>query len=116
MQTTIALEEMSFFAYHGYYDIEQKIGHHYTLDIEVYIDCADDVDLGDTVNYEDLYSICADVMNNPQRLLETIISSIQTRCMERFPHIQGGKITLRKHQPQLGGQVKHASVSKQWKI
>lgn len=35
---TISLEGLEFFAYHGFYDEEQKVGNKYSLDITIHTD------------------------------------------------------------------------------
>ena len=51
----IALEGMEFFAFHGFYDEEQKIGNKYGVDLYLTTDlkrAATSDDLHETVNYE----------------------------------------------------------------
>ncbi|MDH4460827.1 MAG: dihydroneopterin aldolase, partial [Flectobacillus sp.] len=69
----IALEGLEFFAYHGYYEEEQKIGNRYQVDIQITTDfseAAEEDKLGGTVNYEDLYRIIASIMKDKIKLLE----------------------------------------------
>ena len=54
----ITLEGLEFFAFHGYYDEEQKIGNKYGVDItvETTLEKAQTDDkLSETIDYEELY-------------------------------------------------------------
>jgi len=57
--TTIALEGMHFFAYHGYYAEERIVGNQFIIDVYVDVDTFDSQDdnIDDTVNYEVIYDI-----------------------------------------------------------
>jgi len=64
MKTKVALHGMKFYAFHGYYDFERRIGSNYVVDIdtEVHIDGDPHDQIDETVNYEDLYQICKKYM------------------------------------------------------
>jgi hypothetical protein len=64
----IKLEGMSFYAHHGYYTHERTRGNNYMVDItlETKIDkAALEDDLHYTINYEVIYRICNDIMEQP---------------------------------------------------
>lgn len=108
----VALEGLEFFAYHGFYEEERKIGNRYGLDIEV--DCdflagATADELSGTVNYETLYRIAREEMEQPSKLLEHVAHRILTRIKKSFTGIGQVKVVIRKFNPPLGG-VCHASV------
>ena len=65
----IALEGMKFYAYHGVYEAEQKIGTDYMVDVYVQTVIAaaaasDKVEA--TVNYESVFQICKMEMSRPR--------------------------------------------------
>ena len=109
----IALEGMQFYAYHGVYPEEQKIGTDYIVD--VYIDTfvdkpAGSEELKDTINYETVYLICEAVMRHPAKLIETVASRISLGIKNNWGFIKEMKVRVRKMNPPLGGIVKAAYV------
>lgn len=66
--TRIGLEGMEFFAFHGYYEAERKMGNTYQLDVFVTLknELKGTEDIWDTVNYEHIYDICKIDMEKPR--------------------------------------------------
>jgi len=67
----ITLEGLEFFAYHGYYDEEQKIGNKYSVDLTVYADLSEaaaEDKLSKTINYETLYNLVLAEIKKSARL------------------------------------------------
>jgi dihydroneopterin aldolase len=110
---TIALEGMHFYAYHGFYEEEQIIGNHYTVDVYITTPIARAAaadDLFSTVNYETVYFMCQSEMRRPTKLLETLAQSIADRLQGHFDHAQRVRVRVRKMNPPLGGRVDSAYV------
>ena len=102
----ITLEGLEFFAFHGYYDEEQKIGNKYGVDItiETTLERAQEDDkLSETVNYEELYRIILEEMNKPSRLLEKIGGRIIQAVFDHFPSVSFVEIQISKFNPPIGG-------------
>ncbi len=112
MKTTVAIKGAEFHAYHGYYEQERKTGNTFIIDAEVELKTFDSSDdnIGDTVNYEKLFNVCASEMDNTQKLLETVVFNIITRFKVEFSNVSGGKVKMEKLGPQLGGKVAKAVV------
>lgn len=113
MTTKVALKGAEFYAFHGYYKEEQKAGNVFIINAEVVIsdfDSTDD-DIGDTVNYENLYAICKEEMNHPQKLLETVVLKIINQIKSQFSYVQSGEVSLEKIQPQMGGKIEKAVIT-----
>jgi 7,8-dihydroneopterin aldolase/epimerase/oxygenase len=111
--TNIALEGMAFYSHHGYYTHERKRGNNYLMDIKVTYDmeaAADSDDLEKSLNYEELYAICQEEMNNPRHLIESVAKSIVTKVRSAFPEIMLVHVRLEKLKPELGGAVAKAVV------
>jgi 7,8-dihydroneopterin aldolase/epimerase/oxygenase len=111
--TTIHLEDMHFFAHHGFYEEEQVVGNHFLLNVAVQIDASlasKTDDLFQTLNYETIYEICKMVMNEPVRLLETICERITIGLKHQFQYIQQVRVTVKKQHPPVGGYAKHSFV------
>lgn len=114
----IALEGMEFFAFHGYYDEEQKIGNKYGVDLYINTDlqaAGTSDNLHQTVNYEVLYRVVAEEMRAPARLLEHVGHRVMDRVLEEFPHIDAVKVKVSKFNPPLGGICHRARVTLQRK-
>jgi dihydroneopterin aldolase len=110
----IALEGMEFFAFHGYYDEEQKIGNKYGVDLYIETNlqsAATSDDLHETVNYETLYNIVLDQMKIPARLLEHIGHRIIEKVQAKFPKVKSVKVKIYKFNPPLGGICHRAMVT-----
>ena len=110
---------MKFYAHHGYYEEERKMGAYFILDVSVEVDFSQagkNDQLADTVNYENIYTICKEVMLIPVKLLEHVVSKIEAKLIEDHPNIQGVNIVLKKLNPPLGGAVhfSQVSISKQY--
>ncbi len=109
----IAIEGMKFYAYHGFYDEEQKIGRYYEVD--VYVDtnfdkAAQADNLYDTINYETIYLIAKIEMSKPTRLLETIAVRIKDSLKNKFGNIQKIKVRISKLNPPMGGEIERVYI------
>jgi len=110
----ISLEGLEFFAYHGYYDEEQKMGNKYSIDIAITADlnrAAQEDRLSLTVNYEVVYTIIADVMKIKHRLLEHIAYKIIEAVKVQFPEIQQITVNVSKFNPPIGGVCERSKIS-----
>lgn len=110
----VSLEGLEFFAFHGYYDEEQRIGNKYGVDItvEVPLDKAGENDkLSQTMNYEDLYAIIRAEMKKPSRLLENIGNRIIKSVFDQFPLVTAIDVTISKFNPPIGGICRRAYVT-----
>jgi dihydroneopterin aldolase len=111
---TIALEGLEFFSYHGFYAEEQKIGNRYSVDVTITVDfeqAAIDDRLSETVNYEKVYQIVAEVMRQSHKLLEHIAHSIIRQLRERYPQIEAIEVGVSKFNPPVGGVAARARVT-----
>lgn len=108
----VALQEMRFFAYHGFYPQEQIIGNEFLLDIETEMDVTGkgDEDISLTVNYERLFEIASEEMRKPRKLLETVAYSILEKIRMEFLSVKSIRIALRKLNPPVAGEVRNSLV------
>jgi 7,8-dihydroneopterin aldolase/epimerase/oxygenase len=109
----ISLEGMEFFAYHGYYDEEQKIGNKYSIDLTIETDlskAANTDKLSNTISYEELYEQVKQVMLQKHRLLEHVGQRIIERIQKTYPQIVSVKVAVSKHNPPIGGICERARV------
>lgn len=109
----IALEGMKFFAYHGVYEAERRIGTDFIVDVFVQTAILPAVltdELEATVNYETVYQICRMEMDKPRNLIESVLHGIIKRMKQQFPRMMALKVRVRKMNPPLGGRVESAWV------
>jgi 7,8-dihydroneopterin aldolase/epimerase/oxygenase len=111
---TVSLEGIEFFAYHGFYEEERKLGNKYSVDITVSLDiteAASTDDLQGTVNYEELYDIIRHEMLTPSRLLENIAYRIIDRTYEAYPDVEWVEVSISKFNPPLGGICHRSKIT-----
>ena len=114
MLYTIRLQEMEFRAYHGCYDLEQKVGNRFTVDLRIVTELGqvaaeDSVELA--VNYLTVYEVVREVMTHTQRTIERVAMNIIEALKERFPQIEQVTCTVAKLAPPLGGKLHSVSVT-----
>ena len=110
----ISLEGLEFFAYHGYYDEEQKIGNKYAVDLSVYADlseAANEDKLPKTINYETLYNIVLGEIQKSARLLEHIAQRIISATFEELSEVKKIEVSVSKFNPPVGGMCNRAKVT-----
>jgi dihydroneopterin aldolase len=112
MKTKVAIKGAEFFAFHGFYNEERKAGNTFLIDAEVTLQSydANDDDIADTVNYEQLYTITKEEMHKTQKLLETVVLNIINRFKNELPNIVSATVRMEKIAPQLGGKVAKSVV------
>ena len=111
---TIALEGLEFFAYHGFFDEEQRIGNKYSVDIVVTADLSEAARrdrLSDTVDYGELYKITLGVMQRKARLLEHIALSIIEDIRIRYLDLDTVEVSVSKFNPPIGGVCHRAKIT-----
>ncbi|TAE00956.1 MAG: dihydroneopterin aldolase [Bacteroidetes bacterium] len=116
MLNKITLEQIEFFAYHGVFEEEQKIGNRYSVDITVFVDFSateTEDSIKNTVNYGKLYEIVKEQMMIPSKLLEHIAYKIKNKVFESFAEVEGVEIKVSKFNPPIGGNCQRATVSLQ---
>lgn len=108
----VALEGVRFFAYHGYYPEEQKVGNEFLVDIETETVVEENLkdELSDTVNYERLFEIASFEMKTPRKLLETVAHRILKTILAEFSQLAKIRVGIRKLNLPVKGEVKNSLV------
>lgn len=112
--SAIHLKGMEFYAYHGFFEEEQKLGNRFTIDLEVNVDFGEagrEDELALTVDYGQVYEVVSSVMKSPAKLLEAIATDINSDLLKAFPAVKSAKVMVSKHNPPIGGLCEMASVS-----
>ncbi|HLT75414.1 MAG TPA: dihydroneopterin aldolase [Ohtaekwangia sp.] len=110
----IALEGLQFHAFHGVYPHERESGNFFEVDIAVQADfsvAAEQDDINATVNYETIFKIVKDEMDQPSKLLETVAKKIIDHVMEAFPTVDLVELKISKLNPPIGGKCDRSSLT-----
>lgn len=111
--SVISIEKMEFYAYHGCFEEERKIGTWFNVDLSMEIDTskaeASD-NLEDTVNYQEVYQVVKREMMVSSNLLENVARRIINAVKETFPDVSYTWVKVNKMNPPLGGKTGSVSV------
>ena len=109
----IRLNNMIFYAHHGYYQAERELGQKFQVDVEMKCDftCAIESDnLDDAVNFEAVYHKVHHIFNSYKfTLLETLADRIAKDILMNFP-VNSVCIKVRKPQVPLNGFLDNVEV------
>lgn len=112
--STISIEGMEFFAYHGCFDEEQLIGTKFIVDLYFEVDTEEaelSDDLSKTINYQSVFLIVKEEMQQKSKLLEHIGRRILNRLKSEYPKIESATLKISKLNPPLGGKIENVSVT-----
>lgn len=108
----VKIENVKFFSFHGLFTEERILGNEFTLSVSV-----DRISneifsekLEHSIDYGVLYSICAEIMQKPVDLLETICEQIVEKIQETCPDYQLIEISLTKDHPPLSQMTGNSTV------
>ena len=113
MLYTIHLQDMEFRAFHGCYDLEQKVGNRFVVNMQITTElgCVADEDAVEkAVNYLTVYEITREVMRNTCHTIEAVAQNIITAVKEKYPQIVEVECSVAKLAPPLGGKVGRVCV------
>lgn len=114
IMSTIALESMEFYAYHGCFKEEQIIGTRFMVDLYLEADTTEaeeSDDLKTTVNYQEVYLLVKEEMDIKSNLIEHVARRILKKLTKKYPQLLDVRIKLQKMNPPLGGKVESVSVT-----
>ena len=100
---TIELKGLKFYAPHGMYAEEAKVGNAFEVDVILHTGSPDTkIDaLDQTVNYVEVYTILAEAFAIRRQLLESLAMDIAESLHQRFPQIQKLSISIKKNHPPI---------------
>jgi len=111
--STIYLEDLKIYAYHGVLPEENLIGTYYILNVELHTDlwkASESDDLNDTISYADINDIIHSEMKIKSKLLEHVAGRIISKIHENFSQIDYIKLKITKTAPPMKGEMKGASI------
>lgn len=102
----IMLRGLTFFAFHGVLLEERQQGNRFVVDLVLEADisravCTDN--LGDTVNYAEVYEVVRREMAVPSQLLEHVCGRIATALLDAFAPLQRVRVSVTKRNPPIEG-------------
>ncbi len=101
---TIALRDLPFYAFHGYYKEEKKTGNDFIVNLTVQFQSEGTVThISDTVNYTSLYSFLEQEMKIPRELLETFLAETVEKLHSKFPILKKIELSITKLHPPIAG-------------
>lgn len=104
---------MQFYAHHGCYELEQKVGTYFTVSLRLKYDATEAIktdDVTKAVNYLSVYQTIKKEMEKPSHLIEHVAQRIKAAVLNEFPQIVETEVKLCKLNPPLGGQVTQVCV------
>jgi len=112
--STISIEGMEFYAYHGCFAEEKVIGTRFVVDLYLETDTteAEQTDnLEHTVNYLAVYQLVRKEMEHKSNLLEHVGRRIIDQTMQRFPMVKKVTVKVKKMNPPLGGKMDFVALT-----
>jgi len=110
----IEIEGMQFYAFHGHFESEQKVGNEFKVDLKIEANCnpaAVSDDLNDALNYQSAYEIVKTEMSATSHLLENVAKRILDSLYSNFESITKAEVKISKMNPPMGGQIEKVSVT-----
>ena len=100
---TIELQKLHFFAFHGLYPEEKKMGNEFEVNLNVsYLPASGTItDISETVNYVVLYNLLKTEMQKPRHLLETFVMEVTEQIHLSFSQIKKVEISITKLHPPI---------------
>jgi 7,8-dihydroneopterin aldolase/epimerase/oxygenase len=110
----IEIEGMEFYAYHGHFKEEQVVGNKFLVNVRIETNCskaAHSDNLKDALDYQKVYLLIKQEMEESSNLLEHLCSRILDRLYAEFSEINCATLKVSKLNPPMGGQIEKVSVS-----
>ncbi len=109
----IRLNNMIFYAHHGYYQAERELGQKFEVDLEMECDLSRAIktdNLQDTINFETVYHRVQEIFNSYKfTLLESVADKIAKSILEQFP-VHAVRLRVRKPQVPLHGFLDNVEI------
>ncbi|HYG14955.1 MAG TPA: dihydroneopterin aldolase [Bacteroidia bacterium] len=117
LKGTVSLEGIEFFAWHGLYDFERETGNTFIVDLFITTSYLPDelYSLETTVDYEKVFAVLNEVMQQPESLLETVAHKACIVITSQFNNIEILKIKIRKKNPPIkNANIAHSAFELVW--
>ncbi len=116
LQSTISLNQLKIYAYHGCYAEEQIVGNWFLVDLSLDVNAgkaAESDNIADALNYVETYEIVRREMAIKSHLLENVAMRICMALRAAFDSekLIGGTLKIAKLAPPVGGEMHSVSVT-----
>ena len=112
---TITLKNCAFFAHHGVYVEETKLGQRFFVDAKLVVDprgALEEDRIEGTVHYGEAFAVIEKVVTGQNRyLIETLALDIAQGLRDAFKQIVRAEITVRKPNAPVPGILDHVEVT-----
>jgi 7,8-dihydroneopterin aldolase/epimerase/oxygenase len=110
----IEIEGMKFYAFHGHFESEQKVGNEFRVDLRIETNCdlaAISDNLNDALNYQTAYETVKKEMSVTSYLLENVAKRVLDSLYSNFESIIKAEIKISKMNPPMGGEIEKVSIT-----
>lgn len=112
--STLHIENMEFYAYHGHFREEQIVGNRFLVDLWIETDMSKPAvtdNLRDAVNYQEAYNLISNAMKKKSNLLEHIAKRILDALFDNMDgRIERIRVKISKMNPPVGGKMDSVNV------
>ncbi len=113
MTSYITLNDVRFHAFHGVLPQETAVGADFVVNLRLGYDISRAMqtdDVGDTLNYAEVYELVKHQMDVPSKLLEHVAGRIVDTVRKAYPAITSIDLELTKLNPPMGADCRGAGV------
>ena len=114
MKQSVILSNLRFFAYHGVMEQENRVGHYFTVTIEIICDFSKAIDsdkVKDTINYGKVFEVVKNEMEQPSKLMEHLAGRIIFALFRNFELAQQVKLKIIKQNPPINADCDGCGIS-----
>ena len=114
MTGLIELQDMEFYAYHGCFAAEKKVGGRFTVNLWLEYEAsqpAETDNIKDALNYQTAYEVVEKQMKITSSLLEHVCKRILDALFDEFPQLITAQVDVSKIAPPIGGKMKAVTVT-----
>ncbi len=115
---TIRLKNCAFFAHHGVFEEETKLGQRFYVDAVLSVNPGSSLendDIEGTVHYGIVFSMIEKIVTGKRRyLIEALALDVAKALCAAFPQIHKAEITVRKPNAPVAGVLDHVEVTVGW--
>lgn len=110
----IIFKGMQFYAYHGVFPEENKLGQTYLVDLDIYMDlrpAGQSDQLEETINYAHLYEMVQKIVEGETyQLIEAIAEKIASQALQTFRSMEEIMVRVTKPNPPIPGHYDAVAV------
>ncbi len=110
----ILLEGMQFYAYHGVYEEENKLGQRFLVSLKLFCDlkqAGEQDDLMLSVDYGEVYNITRNIVQGGRKkLLEAVAEGVATAILDRFERVRRVRVRIEKPEAPIAGTFASVGV------